>query len=163
MNEDPRKQSGMVNPYGSTVETKPLEGQARMRFEVMRPECNPATVKDGRGGIFTWYPKDPIVEFSMLYVSPGKVRGLHYHPEFIETILAVDGQAALVGVDPNDPEKKEEVVHLSKGVAVRIPIGYLHTFYAITPFTFMALLNKKWDDSNPPIVQMGDQLAAGSK
>ena len=37
--------------------------------------CNLDTVRDGRGGIFTWIPDEPIVEFNMLYFQPGKTRG----------------------------------------------------------------------------------------
>ena len=38
-----------------------------MSIEVIQPFCNLETVKDGRGGIFTWLPKEPIVEFNLLF------------------------------------------------------------------------------------------------
>ena len=38
-----------------------------MKFEILHPTCNLDTIKDQRGGIFTWLPKEPIVEFNMLY------------------------------------------------------------------------------------------------
>ena len=42
------------------------------KVEILRPTCNLDTVRDGRGGIFTWVPPEPIVEFNMLYFRPGK-------------------------------------------------------------------------------------------
>ena len=35
-----------------------------MKIEEVLPSCNLDTVRDGRGGIFTFIPKDPIVEFN---------------------------------------------------------------------------------------------------
>ena len=48
-----------------------------MTVQILKPDCNLETIRDGRGGIFTWIPKEPIVEFNMLYFNPGKVRGFH--------------------------------------------------------------------------------------
>ena len=130
------------------------------RQEIILPSCNLATVTDGRGGIFTWIPKEPIVEFNMLYFQPGKTRGHHYHPEFIEYFLIVDGQGVMTSLyklfDPTVAYEKDvkDVFHMSKGMCVRTPIGIPHTFYAISAVTAVAMLTKKWDDCNPPIVQM---------
>ncbi len=122
-----------------------------MKLEIVKPTCNPLTVYDGRGGIFTYIPKEPLVEFNMLYFQPGKSRGNHYHPEFNEYFLVVDGQGVMVTRDA--PDAKEEVIHMSKGMCSRTPAGTVHAFYAITPVTAVALLTKKWDDCNPPIVR----------
>ena len=35
-----------------------------MTIEKLSPTCNLDTIRDGRGGIFTFYPEDPIVEIS---------------------------------------------------------------------------------------------------
>ncbi len=124
------------------------------RFEILKPSCNLATVRDGRGGIFTWIPKEPIVEFSMLYILPGKTRGYHYHPHFIEYLLVVDGSGVLVTrEDPDDPSC-EEVTHLSKGMCTRAETFVYHTVHAITEMTIVAMLTKQWDHSDPPIVQV---------
>lgn len=120
--------------------------------EELQPNCNPATVTDGRGGIFTWIPKEPIVEFNMLYFLPGKTRGHHYHPEFIEYFLVVEGSGLMVSRD-KDSSGKNKLIHMSRGSCVRNPIGLAHAFHAITPVTAIALLTKKWDDCSPPIVQ----------
>ena len=52
-------------------------------IEILIPSINLSTIDDGRGGIFTWVPNEPLMEFNMLYFKPGKVRGNHHHPEFI--------------------------------------------------------------------------------
>lgn len=123
-----------------------------MKIEILQPSCNLHTVWDGRGGIFTWVPKDKISEFNILYFQPGKTRGNHYHPEFIEYFLVVDGQGIMVSKD--SPEAPDEIIHMSKGMCVRTPIGVSHAFYAITPVTAVAMITKPWDECHPPIVQM---------
>ena len=125
------------------------------KMEILQPSCNLMTLRDGRGGIFTWIPQDAIVEFNMLYFQPGRSRGNHYHPEFHEYFLVVEGQGAMVSKDSLDAanERGERLIHMSKGMCVRTPMGVSHAFYAITPVTAIALLTKKWDDCNPPIVR----------
>ena len=120
--------------------------------EILYPSCNLMTVSDGRGGIFTWIPQEPLVEFNLLYFQPGKTRGNHYHPEFNEYFLVVEGSGVMVSKDHEAPGG-ERILHMSKGMCIRNPIGVSHAFYAITPVTAIALLSKKWDDCKPPIVQ----------
>ena len=38
-----------------------------MAIKILQPSCNLETVRDGRGGIFTWVPKEPILEFNLLF------------------------------------------------------------------------------------------------
>ena len=126
-----------------------------MRIEVFRPTCNLDTVRDGRGGIFTWLPKEPILEFNMVVISPGKIRGLHYHEHFVEYMLIVSGQGVVVTKDdPWDKNCSEEFLMLSKGMCIRTPIGVVHTIYAISELTGVAMLTNPWDESDPPIVQV---------
>jgi mannose-6-phosphate isomerase-like protein (cupin superfamily) len=120
-----------------------------MTMERFEPTCNLETVRDDRGGIFTWIPKEPILEWNMLIIKEGKVRGHHYHPEFIEYFMVVEGYGVMI--TKND-DGKENFFFLSKGQCVRSPIGTPHTFYAIRETTAMAFLTKKWDDCNPPII-----------
>ena len=120
--------------------------------EILYPSCNLMTVSDGRGGIFTWIPQEPLVEFNMLYFQPGKTRGNHYHPEFVEYFLVVEGSGVMVSKDHEMPGG-ERIIHMSKGMCVRTPKGVTHAFYAITPVTAIAMLSKKWDDCKPPIVR----------
>ena len=83
-------------------------------LEILRPTCNLDTVKDGRGGIFTWIPDEPIVEFNMLYFQPGKTRGFHYHPHFIEYSLVTEGSGVLVTRDDPKNKETESLFHLRK-------------------------------------------------
>jgi mannose-6-phosphate isomerase-like protein (cupin superfamily) len=131
-----------------------------MKMKILTPSCNLETVRDGRGGIFTWIPEDPLVEFNMLYFLPGKTRGNHYHPEFNEYFLVVEGSGVMVTKDSADAP--DEIIHMSKGMCVRTPMGVPHAFYAITPVTAIAMLSKRWDDCNPPIVRMDLINPAGS-
>jgi len=120
-----------------------------MKAQLLIPSCNVETVRDGRGGIFTWVPQDKIAEFNLLYFTPGATRGHHYHPEFTEYFLVVDGSGVFVSRE--SAESKEEVIHLSRGSCVRVPQGTSHTIYAINNMTAIAMITKPWDDCNPPI------------
>jgi len=119
-------------------------------IEILDSTCNISTVKDLRGGIFTWIPKEPIVEFNLLYFSPGKVRGNHQHPEFIEYFLIVDGTVVVVTKRPSDGS--ELIMHASKGTCFRTPKGVSHAVHAITNATCVSLLTKAWDDCSAPII-----------
>ncbi|OGN05687.1 MAG: hypothetical protein A2831_00585 [Candidatus Yanofskybacteria bacterium RIFCSPHIGHO2_01_FULL_44_17] len=121
------------------------------KMEAFFPTCNVDTVKDGRGGIFTWVPQDAIKEFNLLYFTPGATRGNHYHPEFVEYSLIVEGQG--IAVTRDKKSKEERIIHLSKGSCVRTPPGITHAIYAITNMTVIALLTKPWDDCKVPIVR----------
>ncbi len=118
-----------------------------MRVE---PECNLNTIKDGRGGIFTFYPKDPILEYNFNIIKAGKIRGNHYHPEFDEYYLVVDGEGVLVTQD--SPDSKEEFLWLSRGQSTFTPKGANHVFIAIKDTTLVTMLTKKWNDCKVPIV-----------
>ena len=67
-----------------------------MKIKKIDPACNLDTIRDGRGGIFTFYPGKPIVEFNFQFVNKGKIRGNHYHPEFDEYYLFTEGSAVVV-------------------------------------------------------------------
>jgi mannose-6-phosphate isomerase-like protein (cupin superfamily) len=121
-------------------------------IRLLVPSCNLATVRDGRGGIFTWLPEDPLVEFNMLYFQPGKTRGNHYHPEFNEYFLVVNGSGVMVYKSAADAPERN--IHMSKGMCTRTPKGVAHAFYAITEVTAVAMLSKRWDDCHPPILHM---------
>ena len=121
-----------------------------MKIEEVLPSCNLDTVRDGRGGIFTFIPKDPIVEFNYNMIKAGKVRGNHYHPEFDEYYLVVAGQGVLVSRESEN--EKEEFIYLSPGQCTITPKNISHVFLAITDCTLVVLLTKKWDDCERPII-----------
>ena len=119
-------------------------------IEILQSSCNISTVQDGRGAIFTWVPEDAILEFNMLYFLPNKIRGNHYHPEFIEYFLIVDGTVVMV---TKDPETGQEInMQASRGVCFRTPPNTPHAVHAITESICISLLTKPWDTCNPPIV-----------
>lgn len=127
-----------------------------MTVKIIKPTCNLETVKDGRGGIFTWIPDKPILEFNMLYFRPGKTRGFHFHPHFEEYLLVVDGNGTLVTRKIPENKDSEEFIHLSKGTCTKTEKDTYHTIYAITEMTIVAMLTKRWDSSDPPIIKVED-------
>lgn len=130
-----------------------------MKVIRLLPTCNLDTIRDGRGGIFTFIPKDPIKEYNFMFIKSGKVRGNHYHPEFDEYFLITSGEGVLVSKD--SPRDKEEFIYLSAGNCTYTPKGTSHVFMAITDCTAVALLTKKWDDCKEPIVHENLGMGTG--
>jgi dTDP-4-dehydrorhamnose 3,5-epimerase-like enzyme len=119
-------------------------------IEILQSTCNISTIQDGRGAIFTWLPSEPILEFNMLFFLPNKIRGNHFHPEFTEYFLIVDGSVVMV---TKDPKTGEEVNMLaSKGVCFKTPPNTAHAVHAITESTCISLLTKPWDQCEKPII-----------
>lgn len=119
-------------------------------IEVLAASCNITTVQDGRGAIFTWLPDLPVLEFNMLYFQPNKIRGNHFHPEFTEYFLIVDGSVVMV---TRDPETGKEInMHASRGICFRTPPGTPHAVHAITSSICISMLTKPWDSCERPIV-----------
>jgi mannose-6-phosphate isomerase-like protein (cupin superfamily) len=119
-------------------------------IEILSSSCNLSTIKDGRGGIFTWIPEDKIEEFNLLYFKPGKVRGNHSHPEFVEYFLVVSGSGVIITRDPKNGE--ELVLHATQGTCIRTPKNTSHAFHAITETNCVSLLTKPWDNCETPII-----------
>lgn len=130
-----------------------------MKIKKIDPLCNLDTIRDGRGGIFTFYPHKPIVEFNFQFVNTGKIRGNHYHPEYDEYYLITDGNAVIVSKLRGS--KKEEFVYVGKGDCVHIPQGTPHVLYAITHCNMVTFLTKKWDDCDQPIVHENMGMGTG--
>lgn len=120
------------------------------QIEVLLPECNLDTLKDGRGGIFSWVPDHDIKEFNLVIIKPNKVRGNHYHPEFVEYFLVVKGQVFLSTCDTTTGKDVHYLA--SSGMCFRTPIGISHSFHAIEESYCVSLLTKPWDLCDPPIV-----------
>ena len=119
-------------------------------IELLTSSCNISTVQDGRGAIFTWIPDEPLVEFNMLYFLPNKVRGNHYHPEFTEYFLVVDGTVVMA---TKDIETGKEInMHAGRGTCFKTPPNTPHVVHAITESICISLLTKEWDKCNPPII-----------
>jgi len=128
------------------------------KIEKLKPSCNLDTVKDGRGGIFTFYPEDPIVEMNFNVVKTGKIRGNHHHPEFDEYYILTSGEGVLIYKDKDD---KDEFIFMSRGTCTRTPKGVSHVFFAISECTLVVCLTKKWDDCDVPIVHENLGMGTG--
>jgi|SRR3989344_5595853 len=131
---------------------------ANKKIQKIDPACNLDTVRDERGGIFTFYPDKPIVEFNYQFVHRGKIRGNHHHPEFDEHYLFTEGNGVVVSKDKNG---KEEFIYVGKGDCVFTPQGVPHVVYAITDIVMVTFLTKKWDDCEQPIIHENMGMGTG--
>lgn len=118
-------------------------------IELMQPSVNLETISDGRGGIFTYFPYSPILEWNYIVTSKGSTRGHHYHPEFDEYIMFISGHGCYVEKTSNG----KEVILVGPGDCIYIPCNVSHTFEALEDCRMVALLSKKWDDCKVPIVK----------
>jgi quercetin dioxygenase-like cupin family protein len=119
-------------------------------IEILNGECNLSTLEDGRGAIFSWVPTENIREFSYLFFTPNKVRGNHYHPEFTEYFLVVDGAVVLITKDVSTGQNISMLC--GKGVCFRTPPNVPHAVHAIEPSMCVSLLTKPWNEATRPIV-----------
>ena len=127
-------------------------GREDDRFGRFESKFNIETILDGRGGIFTWVPQEAIREFNLLYFKPGESRGDHYHPEFTEYSLVVEGSGIMVYKDLQNPEKIAAQFHISRGDCMYTKPGIAHAVHAINDLVIVAMLSKPWDDCNSPII-----------
>ncbi len=120
------------------------------KMKLLKPQINPSTLSDNRGGIFTYFPiTTEIKEWSYIVTHKGVDRGHHSHPEFDEYILMVEGHGCYLEKTDSD-----ELVHLiGPGDCIFIPCGSNHTFKPLEDCRMVALLTKKWDDCCIPIVR----------
>jgi len=147
-------------PKGSLCYGRPRRPASNgMKLKRIQPACNLATVRDGRGGIFTFWPEKPVVEFNFQFINKGTMRGNHYHPEFDEYYLFTEGNGVVV--TKND-EGKEEFLYVGIGDCIFIPQGVSHVTYAITDIKYVTFLTKKWDDCEKPIVHEDLGMGTGS-
>jgi mannose-6-phosphate isomerase-like protein (cupin superfamily) len=134
--------------------------KSTMKMRVFNPVCNLNTIKDGRGGVFSFVPPAPIAEWTHQFIKAGKIRGNHYHPEFDEYYLFTAGHGVVV--TKSDDGTKEEFLYVGAGDCISIPRGVSHVTYAITDIRYVTFLTKKWNDCKEPIVHenlgMGDHV-----
>ena len=119
-------------------------------IELLPGNCNPETVSDGRGGIFSWVPEDDIKDFAFLFFNPGKIRGNHFHPEFVEYFLVVDGAVLVSTIDANTNQLISKIAGV--GTCFRTPIGVSHAVQAIVASKCISFLTKPWDECSQPII-----------
>lgn len=119
-------------------------------MKIMQPSVNIATLNDGRGGIFTYFPQmGSIQEWSYIITQKGEDRGHHFHPEFDEYIMFVHGHGCYIEKNEN-----EEFVHLvGAGDCIYIPKGVSHTFKPLEDCKIIALITKAWDSCKEPMIR----------
>jgi mannose-6-phosphate isomerase-like protein (cupin superfamily) len=123
-----------------------------MTMRKVVPDCNEDTLRDGRGGIFTYYPAgEPIVEWNLIFTKSGESRGFHYHKEFVEYVLIVAGHGAYVS---RDDEGARTILKVAAGDCLHFPLRTPHTLHAITDMRMVAMLTKRWDDCDEPITRI---------
>jgi len=122
------------------------------RIRKIIPEINPATLHDGRGGIFTYYPElDPVVEWSYIVTLKGSKRGHHYHKEFDEYIMFVEGQGVYLELFEDSSEYSHPI---SSGECIFLPKNIPHTFIPMSDCKMIAMITKKWNDCKEPITSI---------
>ena len=90
-------------------------------------------------------------EFNLVYSRPNKVRGNHWHPEFTEYFLVVEGTGVMVWKSASDAPLN--IVPMSRASCVRIPSGVIHAFHAMTDTFGMAMITKPWDECEQPLIR----------
>jgi mannose-6-phosphate isomerase-like protein (cupin superfamily) len=128
-------------------------GKEDGRYGSFKPGCNIDTVKDGRGGIFTWVPKELIKEIDLVYITPGLGKE-DIQNDFTEYFLMVDGSGVMVF---QDPEGHQEIHHMSRGDCVYCTPGIVHSFHAITPAVSLMLRSKALGEASP----LGNEMKFG--
>ena len=124
------------------------ENSAAAGAYMLEPSCNPSTVLDGRGGIFTFIPDTPLVELNLVYIKAGRSRGFHFHKHFTEYFLVVSGKGYYVAQN-GDGMRKSWLV--SGGEMLVLPPCIPHVVYALDDMICIAGLTRKWDDCPEPI------------
>ena len=117
------------------------------QIKLLEPDIADKAV-DSRGAIYSFVPKDAVVEFCYISTKQGSTRGHHYHKEFDEYILLVEGEGIYLE-KINDTTNRKIVV--GPGQAIYIPKLTPHTFVPLTDCKSVSLLTKRWDHSLEPI------------
>jgi mannose-6-phosphate isomerase-like protein (cupin superfamily) len=119
-------------------------------IEILDSICNPETLIDGRGAIFSWITRDSIKEFTLLFFHPNKSRGNHFHPEFVEYFLVLEGVISLTTKDPSSGKKISTIGGV--GFCFRTPKLVPHLVQAVTTAKCISMITKPWDSCDKPII-----------
>ena len=105
---------------------------------------------DSRRVILSYLPKDPILEFVYIDTKVGTTRGHHYHKEFEEYIILVEGNGVYLCPQPDGSTEK---ILMGPGQAIHIPRNCPHTFVPFTDCKAISMLTKPWDQCKEPITR----------
>lgn len=117
------------------------------RIEVLTPTEH----ADARGSILTFLPPEAIVEYNLITYRAGSVRGLHWHPHFIEYMVFATGRGVLSSQDKDGGPVT--LTDIYPGLSVRAVSGVAHAVRAITDMTAVAMLTRRWAESDPPLIR----------
>lgn len=117
------------------------------KIKLLEPDIGDKAVDD-RGAIFSYVPKDAIVEFVYVYSKPTGVRGKHFHKHFDEYIMMVDGEG--IYYEPLEGGDERKII-VGSGQTIYIPKYTPHTFYPLVECKAVSLLTAKWNDFEDPI------------
>jgi mannose-6-phosphate isomerase-like protein (cupin superfamily) len=106
---------------------------------------------DNRGAIYSFIPHNSIVEFCYIDTKQGTQRGHHYHEEFDEYIMLVQGEGIYLE-RLNDGSNRKIV--MGAGQCIYIPAFTPHTFVPLTDCKSVSLLTKRWNDATKPITKL---------
>lgn len=106
---------------------------------------------DYRGSVLSFPVHDSLVEYNLLITQQGDQRGFHYHPEFTEYMIVVDGECEFKEFDRDGNNIS---ITLKTGDSICIPAGVAHAFTALTDLKFVSMLTKQWDKCNNPIIRI---------
>ncbi len=130
-----------------------------MKMKSFKPNCNLATIRDGRGAIFSFVPDAPILEFTHQFIKGGKIRGNHCTRSLTNTSCLWDGAGVEVEVDIKTG--KESFIYMNKGECIYIPRKTYHVFLGHHRLPSVSFLTKRWDDCKHPIVHQNLGLGDG--
>jgi mannose-6-phosphate isomerase-like protein (cupin superfamily) len=125
-----------------------------MHIKKLKPIINISTLEDGRGGIYTFLPETiDIKEWSYIITLKGAERGKHYHKEFDEYIMFVEGSGVYLEVDDNG---LVDTMPVASGDCIFIPAYVGHTFKPNADCKAVALITKRWDNCKEPITRVSN-------
>jgi mannose-6-phosphate isomerase-like protein (cupin superfamily) len=120
------------------------------KIQIIEPDINDNAL-DQRGAIFSFIPHDAIVEWCYIYTKPNNTRGHHYHKEFDEYIMLVEGEGVYFELLENNQKRK---IVVGPGTTIYVPKKTPHTFFPLTECKSVSFLTKKWNDCKEPITKV---------
>ena len=120
------------------------------KIQLLDPDISDLGV-DHRGAIYSYVPKDKIVEFVYLSTKQGVTRGDHYHEEFDEYIMLVHGEGIYIELLDDGSKRK---ILMAPGQTIYIPKLIPHTFIPLTDCKSVSFLTKPWNKCKKPITSI---------
>lgn len=117
------------------------------KLQLLEYDINDLAI-DNRGAIYSFVPKDPIVEFCYQFTNKNATRGFHYHEEYDEYVMLVDGEWIYTEYLDNGETRK---IVMGPGQTIYIPRLAPHSFVPLTDCKSVSFLTKKWNDCTKPL------------